>query len=43
MKILCYLAFSPGVGIVYVSDRPEDDEDDNKIQAYVTIKGWVNF
>lgn len=43
MKILRYLAFSPGVGIVYVSDRPEDDEDDNKIQAYVTIKGWVNF
>ena len=43
MKILRYLAFSPGVGIVYVSDRPEDDEDDNKVQAYVTIKGWVNF
>ena len=43
MKILRYLAFSPGVGVAYAPDRPEDDEDDSTVQVYLTIKGWVNF
>jgi hypothetical protein len=43
MKILRYLAFSPGVGIAYTPDRPRDDKDDNTVQFYFTIKGWVNF
>jgi hypothetical protein len=38
MKMFRFLAFSPGLGVVYAPDRREDE-----LQLYLSIKGWVNF
>ena len=48
LKLLRFLKIAPGLGFVYAPDRPEnthddDDESDERYQAYVTIKGWVSF
>jgi Tol biopolymer transport system component len=39
MTMLRYLAIAPGIGAVYAPDREEEDE----LQLYLTVKGWVNF
>jgi hypothetical protein len=40
LKMLRFLAFSPGIGLAYAPDRPDDEDD---VQLYLSIKGWVNF
>ncbi|MFN2366130.1 MAG: hypothetical protein ABR523_06675 [Desulfurivibrionaceae bacterium] len=39
VTMLRYLAIAPGIGAVYAPDREEEDE----LQVYLTVKGWVNF
>ncbi|OEU58250.1 MAG: hypothetical protein BAW33_00120 [Desulfobacterales bacterium C00003104] len=44
MKLLRYMDFAPGLGVVYAPDRPKGgDDDDERWQFYISIKGSVNF
>ncbi len=38
LRILRYVAFAPGIGVAYAPERAAQ-----KVQSYLTIKGWVNF
>ena len=44
-RILRFLNIAPGIGFAYAPDRYEgdDDNDDERYQAYITVKGVVNF
>jgi hypothetical protein len=49
IKLLRFLRIAPGLGFAYVPQRTReetednDDEIDERFQAYVSIKGFVNF
>lgn len=43
IKIFRYVAFSPGLGIAYARDRTRRDPEDDSVQIYLSVKGWVNF
>jgi len=44
MTLLRYLSFAPGLGVVYDPDKiVEEDDEESKVNVYVSIKGWISF
>ncbi|RJP82372.1 MAG: hypothetical protein C4522_03495 [Desulfobacteraceae bacterium] len=43
MTLLRYLQFAPGLGVVYAPDQRLEDEEENEVTAYISVKGWVSF
>jgi hypothetical protein len=47
MTLLRYLQFAPGLGVVYTPDKideeNDDEEEENDVNVYISIKGWISF
>ncbi len=44
MTLLRYLSFAPGLGVVYDPDKiVEEDDEESKLNIYISIKGWISF
>ncbi|MFO7560798.1 MAG: hypothetical protein R6X10_18375 [Desulfobacterales bacterium] len=43
MTLLRYLNFAPGLGVAYAPDKIVEEDEESKLNVYVSIKGWISF